>query len=41
MSFADLQKFFRLLEERVAANGAADLAKFTDNVRWRSTRAGR
>jgi hypothetical protein len=31
-SFADLQNFFRLLEQRVAANGAADLAKATDDV---------
>jgi len=31
-SFADLQKFFHLLEERVATNGAADLAKLTDDV---------
>lgn len=31
-SFADLQKFFQRLEERVAANGAADLAKSTDDV---------
>src|SRR5262249_12740444 len=31
-SFADLQKFFRLLEERVAANGAADLMRSTDDV---------
>jgi hypothetical protein len=31
-SFADLQKFFHLLEERVAANGAADLAKLKDDV---------
>jgi hypothetical protein len=31
-SFADLQKFFHLLEERVAANGAADLATLTDDV---------
>jgi hypothetical protein len=31
-SFADLQKFFHLLEQRVAANGAADLAQSTDSV---------
>ena len=31
-SYADLQKFFHLLEERVATNGAADLAKLTDDV---------
>jgi len=31
-SFADLQKFFRVVEERVAASGAADLAKLTDGV---------
>jgi len=31
-SFADLQKFFHLLGERVAANGAADLARSTDAV---------
>jgi hypothetical protein len=31
-SFADLQTFFHLLEERVAANSAADLAKLTDGV---------
>lgn len=31
-SFADLQNFFRLLEQRVAANGAADLAKLNDDV---------
>jgi hypothetical protein len=31
-TFADLQKFFHLLEERVAANGAVDLAKSTDDV---------
>jgi hypothetical protein len=31
-SFADLQKFFQLLEQRVAANGAADLAQLTDGV---------
>ena len=31
-SFADLQTFFQLLEHRVAANGAADLAKLTDDV---------
>jgi hypothetical protein len=31
-SFADLQKFFHLLEERVAASGAADLAESNDTV---------
>jgi hypothetical protein len=31
-SFSDLQKFFHLLEERVAANGPADLEKFSDGV---------
>jgi hypothetical protein len=31
-SFADLQKFFRLLEARVAVNGSADLARSTDAV---------
>jgi hypothetical protein len=31
-SFADVQKFFHLLEERVAANGAADLAESNDKV---------
>ena len=31
-SFADLQKFFQLLAERVAANAAADLAKLNDDV---------
>lgn len=32
LSFADLQRFFQLLEQRVAANAAADLAKSTDEV---------
>jgi len=31
-SFADLQRLFHLLEERVAGNGAADLLKSTDAV---------
>jgi hypothetical protein len=31
-SFTDLQKFFHLLEERVAANGGADLVKSNDDV---------
>jgi hypothetical protein len=31
-SFADLTAFFRRLEERVATNGAADLARSTDDV---------
>ena len=31
-TFDDLQRFFKRLEERVAANGAADLARSTDDV---------
>ena len=31
-TFADLEKFFHLLEECVAGNGAADLARLTDGV---------
>src|SRR5262249_14275913 len=31
-TFADLQKFFRLVEERVLTQGAADLDKSTDDV---------
>jgi hypothetical protein len=39
-TFADLQKFFRLVEERVLAQGAADLEKSTDDVEIEIYRGG-